>query len=62
MGGCMLLIIAQQKENATRIMEDGYSIMLNNDQWKTFWKAISEKNSFNLNTTEKFMDFSLIWT
>ncbi|BDS11102.1 TGF-beta receptor interacting domain-containing protein [Aureispira anguillae] len=61
MGGCMLLIIGQQKENKARILEDGFALLLNNDEWKQFWKAIQNKQNYKLQTAKDFLDFSLLW-
>ncbi len=61
MGGCFLMLIGQQKQNAAKIHEDGFSVFFKNDQWDAFWRAFASKEVFILKTDEQFMDFSLIW-
>jgi hypothetical protein len=61
MGGCFLMLIGQQEQNAAKIHEDGFSVFLKTDQWYAFWNAFASKQVFILKTEEQFMDFSLIW-
>lgn len=60
-GGCMLVIIGEQTQNSSRILEDGFALLLTNKEWKRFWLAFENKTIYELETSSEVMNFSLIW-
>lgn len=61
MGGCLLLVIGEQTENIARILEDGFALMLSNDEWQKFWTAIQQQQPYSIQTADAYFDFSLVW-
>lgn len=61
MGGCLLLIIGNQKENIARIVEDGFAVMLTNTEWERFWNAIKQQHLYKMEASGTSLNFSLVW-
>lgn len=60
MGGCTLLLLGQQEQFATQTAEDGFIIMLKDEQWSEFWDAFSQKEELNF-TNGYSNDFCVQW-
>lgn len=58
---CMLVLIGQQEQNSSRILEDGYALLLTNEAWNQFWSALKNKEVYQLKTGTEMMNFSLVW-
>lgn len=59
-GACTLLLVPQQDNYSSRILEDGFCLFVTNNQIDEFFNAIENKRSFDLNS-EKNMSFSMEW-
>ncbi|MBL4650393.1 MAG: hypothetical protein JKY03_11745 [Aureispira sp.] len=59
--GCLLILIGAQEQNSSRILEDGYALLLTTKEWDRFWIAFKNKGVYQLKTSSEVMDFSLIW-
>jgi hypothetical protein len=59
--GCMLILIGAQERNFSRVLEDGYALLLTKEEWERFWLAFKNKEVYQLKTSSEAMDFSLIW-
>lgn len=61
LGGCMLVLIGEQTQNSSRILEDGFALLLTRTEWERFWLAFRNKTTYQLETNPEAMNFSLIW-
>lgn len=43
LSGCFIVLIPAQNSNTSRLLEDGFVIMLTRETWKRFWKAVIDK-------------------
>ncbi|CAA6827771.1 MAG: Unknown protein [uncultured Aureispira sp.] len=59
--GCLLVLIGGQAQNSSRILEDGFALLLTTEEWERFWLAFKSKQVYQLKTSSEGMDFSLIW-
>jgi hypothetical protein len=59
--GCFLLLLPDQKQYSTQIIEDGYVVKLTNEQWAEFWQAFKAKKEYKISSEN---DLALIvhWT
>lgn len=58
---CMLVLIGKQEQNSSRILEDGYALLLRDEAWLEFWLSLKNKEPYQLKTSAETMDFSLLW-
>jgi len=58
--GCFLGVFPNQEEYSTRMIEDGFSILLTDEQWAAFWEAFKAKENYEI-TSEKDLSFKMIW-
>ena len=47
-GGCVIVAGAGQDTYSARIAEDGFAMLLTNDQWNTWWQAFQNKQDFSI--------------
>lgn len=59
--GCMLVLIGEQSENSSRMLEDGFALLLTKEAWEAFWMAFEKQEVYHLKTAGENLDFSLIW-
>lgn len=60
-GGCMLIVCPEAESNSTRILEDGFAVMMTDEDWNKFWTAFNNKKNFELPLASNYMGFSLSW-
>ncbi len=48
LGGCVLILIGDQPVNESKIVEDGFSLSISNEHWKSFWEAYNYQKAFNV--------------
>lgn len=60
LSGCCLILIGGQEEYSSRILEDGFCLMLTDVQWEGFWDAFLEGKSYSL-TSEQSYSFAMEW-
>lgn len=61
LSGCVLVVGAQQDTNFTRIIEDGFAVMMTNEAWREFWESLIHKKAFALKMDGENMDFAIKW-
>ena len=57
---CFLLLIPNQEHYGTRVVEDGYSLMMLDTQWVEFWNAFKAKENFQIKS-QNDLSFVLEW-
>lgn len=60
-GGCFLLLIANQDTPLVKVIEDGFALLMTNQQWQQFWKAVFAEQTFDLKMPGNELSFSLEW-
>lgn len=61
LGGCFLVLLPGQPHNSVRITEDGFTLMMSNNNWTKFWESMIHKRELLIPSTNNQMDFSLEW-
>lgn len=59
--GCLLVLIGEQEQSSSRVLEDGFALLLTTEEWERFWLAFKNKEVYQLKTSSEVMDFSLVW-
>lgn len=59
--GCFVLFLQNQAENAVKLVEDGWCILLTNAAWRELQQALLTGGSFSFPTTDKSIGFKLEW-
>ena len=59
-GGCFIIILPNQEEYSARIVEDGFCIMVTDNQWIAIWDTIQNKKNLVIDD-KKSLPFHINW-
>ena len=59
--GCFIGLLAEQETSLVRIIEDGFVILMTNNQWEKFWKAYLNQQPFSIEPSGEGLSFSMEW-
>ena len=61
-GGCFLFIAPGQPENGGNVFEDGFVMMLTDESWAAFRRALQAREALSIPASKDAHSFSLQWT
>ncbi|MDJ1484041.1 DUF3480 domain-containing protein [Cytophagaceae bacterium YF14B1] len=61
MGACFLIINPEQPQNDTKLVEDGFYIALNSENWQALWLCLTQEQSLFVSSDTQSMNFSVQW-
>jgi hypothetical protein len=59
--GCFLALVPGRAENAGQLLEDGLMMMLNDQSWLAFQRALETREAVSLPAAGEALDFALEW-
>ncbi|MEM7372153.1 MAG: hypothetical protein AAF587_26280 [Bacteroidota bacterium] len=60
LSGCSLMLVAGQDHYSSKIVEDGFCLMLTDGEWEDFWQAFLNERAVSFHTDQTY-SFEMTW-
>lgn len=61
LSACVLVVVAEQKENSAMMFEDGFSLLLTDRTWREFWDSLIHQRSLAIKADKGDLNFRVSW-